>query len=116
MNRLAAIAVCRSNFPICAAVARAARKASPSATTWLTRPICCALVALKLRPVNNRSRTTALPRSRFRRGIPPNPGINPKPQFGKTKTRHLVGDDQIAGQRKFKSSAERYAVHRGNRR
>ena len=83
MNRLAATAVCRSNFPICAAVALAARNASPSPTTWLTSPICCALVALKLRPVSSKSRTTALPKSRFSRGIPPNPGISPSRSSGK---------------------------------
>ena len=32
-----------------------------------------------------KSRTTALPRSRFRRGIPPNPGIKPKRNSGKQK-------------------------------
>ncbi len=83
INFFAAAAVPRSNFPNCAAVARAARKASPSPTTWLTSPICCALVALKLRPVSNRSLTTALPKSRFSRGIPPKPGISPSRNSGK---------------------------------
>ncbi len=57
MNRLAATAVTRSNFVIWTAVARAAHNASPSPTTWLTRPICCPLVVLKLRPVSSRSRS-----------------------------------------------------------
>src|ERR1700740_3175986 len=76
MNLLAAIAVLLSNLPGFKAMARAARSASPSPTTWLTSPTACARVALKLRPVSSKSRTTPLPRSRFRRGIPPKPGIN----------------------------------------
>ena len=75
----------RSNFASCAAVARATRRASPSAATWLTRPTDCAFVALMLRPVSSRSRTTALPRSRFRRGMPPKPGISPRRNSGKQK-------------------------------
>ena len=44
----------RSNFPTCAAVARATRKASPSAATWLTRPAASAFAALMLRPVSSK--------------------------------------------------------------
>ena len=37
-----------------------------------------------------------------------------QPQFRKTKTRHLVGNDQIADQRQFKPSAKGHAVNGGN--
>ena len=110
MKRLAAIAVSRSNFASCAAVARATRSASPSAVTWLTSPTACAFVALMLRPVSSRSRTTALPRSRLSRGMPPKPGIRPEPQLRKAEARHFVGDDQIAGERQFEAAAKRDAV------
>ena len=38
-----------------------------------------------LRPVRSRSRTTALPRSRLSRGMPPKPGISPRRSSGKQK-------------------------------
>ena len=67
-----------------------------------------------LRPVRSRSRTTALPRSRLRRGIPPKPGIKPEAQLGKAETRHFVGDYQIAGERQLESAAECHAVYGGD--
>src|SRR2546426_6922170 len=70
MNCFAAALVARSNFLTWAAVDLATRSASPSAATWQARPTARALVALMLRPVSSRSRTTPLPRSRFSRGMP----------------------------------------------
>src|SRR5437868_865096 len=68
IKRFAAALVRRSNFRTWAAVERATRNASPSAAIWLTSPTDCALLALILRPVSNRSRTTAFLKSRFSRG------------------------------------------------
>ena len=115
MNFLAAIAVARSNLPICAAVARATRSASPFATTWLTNPTACALVALKLRPVSSRSRTTSVSQIAFQARNSAESRNQPQPQLRKTKARHLIGDDQIAYQRQLEPSAERYAMHRRDR-
>ena len=103
MKLFAAAAVVRSNFVVCVAVARATRRDSPSAATWLTRPTESPFVALMLRPVSNRSRTTPLPMSRFNRGIPPKPGISPSRNSGKQKARHFVRDDQIARERHLES-------------
>ena len=83
MKRLAARAARASNRVAWVAIPRAALKAWPGATSWLTSPAAAALPALMLLPVNSRSRTRALPRSRLSRGIPPNPGISPSLNSGK---------------------------------
>ena len=82
INFLAAARVSASYLVICAAVDRAVRRASPSPDSYATRPTACARVAFTVLPVKSKSLTKALPRSRFRRGIPPKPGINPKRNSG----------------------------------
>src|SRR5262249_55852878 len=42
-------------------------------------------------------------------------GDQPEAQFGKTEARQLVGDNQIAKQRKLEPAAERHAVNRRDR-
>src|SRR5690606_35955170 len=82
MKRLQVLAASRSNLVAWRAVAMAARRPSPTGTTWLTIPTACAFLALMLRPVSNRSRTTALLTSRRSRGIPPKPGMMPSRSSG----------------------------------
>ena len=40
----------------------------------------------------------------------------PKPQFGKTESRHAVGNHNVANQRQFEPSAKGHPVHRRDRR
>ena len=106
--------VCRI-FPAWLAVARATRNASPSAAIWLTRPICCAFITLKLRPVSSKSRTTALPKSRFSRGIPPNPGISPSRNSGKQNRAMRSAIIMSQTSASSKPAAKSHPMHRPDR-
>src|SRR5258706_11094854 len=44
------------------------------------------------------------------------PGNQTQPQFRKTESSHLVGDDQVASQGELKAAPEDNTIHRCNRR
>ena len=113
-NFLAAARVNPSNFLICKAFDRATLSAWPSAASCETRPTACARVAFTLRPVNNKSRTKAFPRSRFNRRYPAESGYQSQPQFRKRKTRHLVRHDDVTGQRQLQAAAKTNSMYRGD--
>ena len=85
MNCLAAMAVCRSNFANLRR--RGARRAQRLAfgNHLADQPDLLRFCGIEAAASQQQSRTTALPRSRFSRGMPPNPGIRPRRNSGKQK-------------------------------
>ena len=106
----------RSNFPTWLAVARATRSASPSAAIWLTSPICCAFITLKLRPVSSKIAHYRIAQIPLQPRNPAESRNQPQPQFRKAKSRHAVRNNNVANQRQLESAAKRDAVHRRDRR
>ena len=69
-----------------------------------------------LRPVNSKSRTTAVPHVALEPRNASKARYQSQPQLRKTETRHFIRHDQIAKQRQLESAAESNPVHCRNRR
>ena len=116
MNCFAETAVVAIKFPELRSRGASSPQALPlQRQPGLTKPICCAFVALKLRPVSSKIANYRIAQIPLQPRDAAESGNQAKPQFGKAETSQLVGDDQIANQGKLKSAAERDAVHRGDR-
>jgi hypothetical protein len=110
VKRLAFAAVIASNRQACSATRRATVNASPRATTWLTRPICCARVALRLRPRQQEVSDDRVAHVAPQSGDASPAWDEPESKLREAEARGLVGDQDVAGQRELKAPAEHRAV------